>query len=229
MSKAKIPNTNIALLSDPAKMPGLAWGMTARLSCPRANGTICIDCYADKNAYRFPDAVRAYEARFAWAKECMRTADGRREFVATMVSAISRQRSKHFRIHDSGDFFSAAYVDCWYLICQQLPRIRFWSPTRSWQRPAARSASSPFVIVGQSDPIMSALRRLAELPNVTVRPSALNFGDPAPSVAGLAAGSAAGDVPLGHYLCPAPQQGGNCGDCRVCWDSPEIPVAYKRH
>ena len=80
------------------------------------------------------------------------------------------------------------------------------------------------------DPLLNTLRKLAALPNVAVRPSALNFGDDAPVVAGLHAGStAAMHDKLRAAQCPAPQQGGNCADCRVCWDAKETPVSYCKH
>lgn len=80
------------------------------------------------------------------------------------------------------------------------------------------------------DPLLNTLRKLAQLPNVTVRPSALNFGDHAPQVAGLHAGSTAGmsDV-FRAWQCPAPAQGGQCGECRVCWEVKDMPVSYCKH
>ena len=35
-----------------------------------------------------------------------------------------------FRVHDAGDLFSAKYINCWIRICEALPDIRFWFPTR---------------------------------------------------------------------------------------------------
>jgi hypothetical protein len=114
--------------------------------------------------------------------------------------------------------FNAAYAQCWLQVCQQLPRVKFWIPTRAWQQP-----SGPLPVL---DPLMGVLRQLAQLPNVTVRPSALNFGDSAPGVAGLQAGSTA-DGPGAQ--CPSASQGGKCRECRVCWDSPAVAVSYRKH
>ena len=80
------------------------------------------------------------------------------------------------------------------------------------------------------DPLLGVLRKLAALPNVTVRPSALNFGDNAPTVAGLHAGSTAAMPDIFRAKqCPAPTQNNNCGDCRACWEAKDTPVAYARH
>jgi hypothetical protein len=136
-----------------------------------------------------------------------------------MVAGIRQSGCSYFRVHDSGDMFNVAYAECWLAVCLALPDVRFWIPTRSWQQP-----SGPLPVF---DPLLNTLRKLATLPNVTVRPSALNFGDSAPVVAGLHAGGTA-DCSQAHQ-CPAPLQGGNCGDCRTCWDAKETAVSYSKH
>ena len=164
----------------------------------------------------------AQDVRFRWTAESMRSPDRARVWCATMIRAIRRTDSEYFRVHDSGDMFSPAYAYWWWRVCQDLPRIKFWVPTRAWQQP-----SGPLPIV---DELMLQLRKLANLPNVTVRPSALNFGDHAPSVSGLHAGSTADchDV-LRVWQCPAHGQGNQCGTCRTCWDSKDLPIGYRRH
>lgn len=152
----------------------------------------------------------------------MRTEDGRAAWIAVMVDAIRETGTEYFRVHDSGDLFNVAYATCWLEVCRQLPHVRFWIPTRAWQQP---SGTLPMF-----DPLLQLLRQLAQLQNVTVRPSALNFGDTAPVVAGLHAGSTADTHDaFAARQCPAYSQGGHCGDCRTCWDEKETPVSYCRH
>jgi hypothetical protein len=139
-----------------------------------------------------------------------------------MVAAIRKSRCTYFRVHDSGDMFNVAYAECWLEVCRQLPEVRFWIPTRAWQQPAG-----PLPVI---DPLLHTLRRLASLPNAAVRPSALNFGDYAPVVSGLHAGSTAAmpDV-FRARQCPAHEQGNRCGDCRACWEQKDTPIAYCKH
>jgi hypothetical protein len=113
----------------------------------------------------------------------MRSEAGRAQWVADMVAGIRQWGCAYFRVHDSGDMFSVAYAECWHAVCVALPGIRFWIPTRSWQQ--LKSALPVF------DPLLNTLRKLAALANVTVRPCALDFGDLAPVIAGLHAGSTA--------------------------------------
>ena len=221
----KVPNTNTSLLSNPSKMPGYSWGLPAHRACSRANGTICQGCYAAKGAYAWRTVNAAYETRFTWTRECMKTAEGRAEFVAVLTAAISRATRKQpfFRVHDSGDFFSPAYAQCWLEIMRALPNVQFWAPTRTWQQPLG---GNTFRIMGQDDPILATLREMSKLPNVTIRPSALNFGDDAPVVDGLSAGSTADGS---GKQCPAPQQGNQCGECRACWIERDTPISYRKH
>jgi hypothetical protein len=219
---AAVPGTSVRLLTQTSKMPGPSWSLPAHKACPRANGTICDSCYASKGCYRYSTTQNAQHTRFAWTVESMRTPAGRSQWTEHMVRAIRATGCEYFRVHDSGDMFNLAYAECWLEVCKALPEVRFWIPTRAWQQPAG-----PLHIY---DPLLNTLRQLAGLPNVTVRPSALNFGDHAPQVAGLHAGSTAAmpDV-FRAAQCPAYAQGGRCGECRACWDSKDLPVSYCRH
>jgi hypothetical protein len=219
---ASVPGTTVRLLTQTSKMPGPSWSLPAHKACPRANGTICDSCYASKGCYRYSSTQNAQNARFAWTVESMRTASGREQWTAAIVDGIRKSGCAYFRVHDSGDMFNVAYAECWLAVCLAMPGIRFWIPTRSWQKP-----KSPLPVF---DPLLNTLRKLATLQNVTVRPSALDFGDGAPVIAGLHAGSTAA-MPDGlrAHQCPAPEQGGNCGDCRTCWDAKNTPVSYCRH
>jgi hypothetical protein len=131
-------------------------------------------------------------------------------FIQAMVSAILESKESYFRIHDSGDFFSVEYVNSWRAIAQALPHVRFWAPTRSH-------------LIG--GPMLDALRALAALPNVSVRPSAASFEGDVPEVAGLSAGTSAS---ARMHTCRKPEQENKCMDCRICWDK-TTAVVYAKH
>jgi hypothetical protein len=152
----------------------------------------------------------------------MRTDDGMALWVSVMVAALVKE--EYFRIHDSGDFFNTRYAKAWVMVCKALPATKFWAPTRAWQ--GGVMGALPVY-----DPLLNALRELAALPNVTVRPSALNFGDLPPVVAGLHAGSTADlDDSAEVYQCPAKAlYDGHCGPCRACWENKSVSVNYPKH
>ena len=208
----------INLLSSPQKMPCNSFNIPAMLYCPAAkliinaakkagkaiDDLICSHCYALKGSYLFSNVKKALQAKADLITKSLREDNGD-TFVETMVSQITAKYYKNgekkslkncntdlFRVHDSGDLFSKKYIECWIRICQALPDIRFWFPTREYVR------------IDQ----LPHLRKLAELPNAIVRPSALKVDEPAPKIAGLDGGTsvytseekAKAD---GHMVCPA--------------------------
>jgi hypothetical protein len=189
---------------------------------PAGIGSICGSWYADDGCYRFSGPQNALAVRFKWTVESVRTVEGFNAWVDYVATAIRASGCEYFRVHDSGDIFNSNYAPAWLAVCAQLPEVKFWIPTRAYQR-----AGCP---VEWFDPILKTLRQLAMLPNVTVRPSALKFGDQAPVVPGLHSGTTADNPDVFRVKqCPAYRQDGRCGDCRTCWDDKTCPVSYKRH
>jgi hypothetical protein len=222
LAKAFVPGTTVSLLSNPSKMPGKAFGLPAHRACPRKKGTICDSCYASKGCYSWKGPKHAQQVRFEWTRDCMKTDAGMLLWVSVMIQALVGET--YFRIHDSGDFFNPRYAKAWVMVCKALPATKFWAPTRAWQG----GVMGPLPVF---DPLLNTLRELAALPNVTVRPSALDFGDLAPVVPGLHAGSTAGMSDASKaYQCPAKAKyDGHCGPCRHCWDNKSVPVNYPKH
>lgn len=196
-------------------------------------GTICGNCYAGKGAYAWAPVKRAQDARFKLAIAAATVPAQGDEFVALMIDAINgealRQQRRYyrevskgiramgtfqavFRVHDSGDLFSPQYTALWVRICEALPDVNFWFPTRQWR--------------SKNLHMLAVLTTLATLPNVSVRPSALRFEDAAPVIEGLSAGTTA--TATGGFTCPAPTQGGACLDCRACWTK-DVEVSYHKH
>jgi len=209
------------LLSQTTSMPGHSFSLPARASCPGAflaPGSICAVCYADeRHRYRWTSVQRTQAGRFAWTVGALATGT----FVPVLVGAITARADRYFRIHDSGDFFHPVYAFAWRDIARALPEVRFWAPTRSWALAGHRRPDT--------DPLLTALRVLAALPNVVLRPSALLLEDPPPAVPGLAAGSTV-TVDRARVTCPKSRTvPAHCGACRICWDAPELPVTHLRH
>jgi len=209
------------VLTQTTAMPGSSFSLPARRTCPGsvlAANSVCAACYADdRHRYRWRGVQEAQAHRLDWTHRAL-SAD---RFVPVIADLIASRAERHFRLHDAGDFFSPRYVDAWREVALSLPTVAFWAPTRSWS------------IAGQcrpeGDPLLGSLRRLAALPNVTVRPSAIFIGGDPPEVHGLAAGSS---VTTDRSLATCPKSlrsPPSCGDCRRCWDEPQIPVTYLKH
>ena len=210
-----IPN----LLSSPSKMPCNSFNIPAWKYCPAAkiimnlakkakkalDNVICSSCYALKGFYQMPNVAQSLQGRANFITDSIKKDNGD-SFVKEMVRQI---RAKYynkkgekkilkncdtdlFRGHDSGDLFSAKYINCWIRICEALPDIRFWFPTREYIRADQ----------------MPHLKKFAALKNVCLKPSALNVDEVAPEIEGLDAGTSVYTseekaLEDGHYICPA--------------------------
>lgn len=212
-------------LSKPSKMPGHSWSLEAGRTCPASKLTvrehgraaICDGCYAKGGMYRMPNVKNAQQRRLDWLLDSIEGDDGDTAILG-LVSMIEATGDSVFRVHDSGDLFSEAYATVWVEVARRLPHVQFWIPTREHLR----------------ERMLPALRTLASLPNVALRPSAARIGDPAPEVEGLSAGTTVAfhdTLPADHWICPATAtEQKACDDhgCRKCWD-PTVKVAYVAH
>jgi len=192
-----------------------------QFSCPFATDnlpeTICGSCYAMSGNYIFAHVQRTQHARFAWLKhELDHNFDN---FVDYMVDSIKALTGKvgFFRWHDSGDIFSPKYADAITKICERLPRIRFWIPTRS---------SDAF---GRHP----SMERLLKLKNVIVRKSSVFFDKGVNSEVFVYSSSVAKDETMlkGHIVCPKSKNHTSCSTegCRKCWHKTVKRVAYIYH
>lgn len=125
------------------------WGLPAfksqygTITCP--NATNCVSgCYARSGAYLWSNVAQAYENRLSLSRG--------KGFEQVMLYHIDKLLSKHktglimIRVHDSGDFYSAAYQSAWYEIAkmyQNEPRIQFYAYTKMISQSEALSQSKP--------------------------------------------------------------------------------------
>ena len=111
--------------------------------CPGATKACKNVCYARQIALTYPKAGLKYRRNYRFAHS--------REFIPYMIRNVRQYET--FRIHgNSGDFFSADYVNNWVVIARNCPKTRFYFYTRSWRLPV----------------IWRALKAFAALPNVTM-------------------------------------------------------------
>lgn len=193
--RAYVPGTTHLLLSSPQKLPCPSWNLPPERTCLHK----CTYCYAKHGRFIFDDVAGAMEARYQWVEEASDD-----EIVRVLGGTI--RPFKYFRVMGAGDFKNARYVKHWIQICEDIPDTNFWVSTKAWT----------------DKTILRELRKLAKLPNVTVRPSSLQPHEPAPVVKGLHAGVC---IAYRHALqCPAED---NCDGCTICWHAKDKPVSYK--
>ncbi len=207
---------DIGSLSNPSKMPGRAYGLPVR-ACKlgailaKLDDTVCSGCYAAEGNYtRFPAVGKAQEKRLSAIESNVEL------WADAMILKLRRLRDPEFRWHDSGEIQNPEHAAAIVRIAHEVPGMLFWLPTRE----------------------VGMLKRALEIPgvvkpaNLNIRVSGNRIGE-VPSVPGGCTGSMVladkDSAPDGVHPCPAPEQGGECGPCRACWD-PAVPmVGYIAH
>ncbi len=213
------------LLTNTSAMACPSWSLPAGYSCPGATkeeDSPCGHCYASLGMYLLGSTARAQWIRFEWTRECLKTADGRREWIATITDAIRATGAQYFRWHDSGDLFSPAYVKAVAEVCRLTPGVRHWLATQSFNVPALDRAIR---------------EHLLALSNVVVRPSVgrMDGLPPRRRSLGYAGGATVYTTEENAHksvrLCPKSTDGGSCASngCRLCWTAPAMPVGYLVH
>jgi len=96
--------------------------ITGKTVCPFAKDCIKY-CYAQKGNYRYPSVIKGLNNRYELSKTD--------EFVPKMNATIILERPTHVRIHDSGDFYSIAYLNKWIDIATQNNDVIFYAYTKS--------------------------------------------------------------------------------------------------
>jgi len=210
-SKVKDLDPIVGGLSKPSKMPGYSTSIPAQrcgvgAKLRTVKGSVCSGCYALKGCYVFPVVKEALENRF----QCLK--DPR--WTAAFIALLNRKKVEFFRWHDSGDLQSVAHLRNICQVAENTPGTLHWIPTREYR-------------------IVEAYRaEYGRLPaNLILRASAHMIGKEAPS----RFEHSSMVLPKGESshesasVCPAPDQGNSCGDCRSCWDTRVSTVAYRYH
>ena len=123
-----------------------------------------------------------------------------KDWTAAMVTQIIRQ--KYFRWHDAGDVQDLDHLNKIFEVCRLTPDTKHWMPTReAWIKNHLEHKPSNLVI-RFSPPMIG--QRNDSWPNSSM-------------------------VVTDGASCPAPSQGGKCGDCRQCWNPAVKVVSYGKH
>jgi len=198
-------------LSEPSKMPCYGYSIpasTCKIGAKLKNvaGSVCNKCYAMRGNYMFRTVQASLMKRFKSLSNPF--------WVRAMTVAITKKvGTGYFRWHDSGDIQSVGHLKKIIQVCNNLPDIKFWLPTREY------AIISKYLAKGGKFPV-----------NLTVRLSSLMIDGPAPT--GIATRFnlvTSGVSSNGNFTCPASQQGNKCQDCRACWDKNVPNIGYKKH
>ena len=201
----------IGSLSNTSKMPGKSWGINADHcitggKLAKVEGSICSTCYAQKGFYTmYPNVKKAQDIRL----EAFNADPA--AWIAAMVKLVASET--FFRWFDSGDLQSVAMLDAIVAVARATPNTRHWLATRE------RGFVKAWLQAGNEWPT-----------NIVCRISATHFNElPANRLTPWSSMAHTATPDASAYVCPAPSQGGSCGDCRACWSQNVPLVTYHAH
>ena len=128
------------------------------------------------------------------------------DWVRAMSTLIKGK--KHFRWHDSGDLQGPEHLKKIFEVCKLTPETQHWLPT---QERKLLTFLDPNIIP------TNLIIRLSNAKNDTQPGQAWSHW------------STVVTKPRAGHVCPAPEQGNNCGSCRACWNKDVKEVQYKIH
>lgn len=201
----------IGSLSDTSKMPGKSWGINADRCITGSKlaeilGSICSTCYAQKGFYTlYPAVKRSQDVRLeAFNADPV-------AWAGAMVKLVASE--KFFRWFDSGDLQSVEMLRAIVDVVRATPDTRHWLATRE------RGIVKAWLQTGGQWPT-----------NMVCRISSTFFDElPANKLTPWSSTAHKSTPVEGAWNCPAPSQGGNCGDCRACWSQSVPLVTYHAH
>ena len=187
-------------LSKPSKMPGWSIGLPAK------------ECKTGSKLRQVKGSTcyDCYALKGCYVFKVVQDAQYKRLeavksplWVAAMTILINSKKSKWFRWHDSGDVQDLNHLNKIFDVCRLTPSIKHWMPTREAWIKEHVSRAPDNLIIRFSMPMID-------------QPAAGSW----PNTSTVVTSGA---------TCPAPSQGGKCGNCRQCWDPAVKVVSYGKH
>ena len=114
---SKLNNANIWAFDLPAYKT-----KTGKTVCPFAKDCIKY-CFANKGTFRYPVVINKYENNYKLSKQS--------NFIQLIQNEIDCKKISHIRVHNSGDFYSKAYLNKWLKLASNNPDIIFYGYTKS--------------------------------------------------------------------------------------------------
>ena len=134
-------------------------------------------------------------------------------------SEVNHEDFRYFRWHDSGDLQSVQHLENIVEVARQMPKTKFWLPTREYQ------IVKDWFALGNIKP-----------KNLVIRLSGHLVDGPLPFTLAKQLGvKVSGVHTKGSRLafpireCQAYTRGNRCGPCRACWDGRITAVSYPKH
>ena len=189
-------------LSAPGKMPEGSYNLPAA-ACQTGQILAKVEGTPCSACYALKGRYNFPNVKNALARRLKSLMDP--QWVEAMTVLVKGK--KHFRWHDSGDIQSVEHLKKIFEVCNRTPDTNHWLPTQERK----------FLPLSGSTIPKNLIIRLSNAKNDTVPGQAWTHWSTVVS------------KPRAGHVCPAPDQGNNCGSCRACWNKDVKEVQYRIH
>lgn len=204
-----------------SKMPGSTFGLSTSgcavgQALQQVEGSVCSRCYAAKLEKLRPSVKLGWQRRTDAVLDAIADREKRTAWITGMAQRIhmvaDKTGERFHRWHDSGDLQGIEHLNMIVMVALATPSINHWLPTK------------------EKATIKRYLKIVGKFPaNLVVRVSSAMIGaEPVAMACGTSTVHRKGEAHHGRE-CPAYKQGGNCGECRACWDANVQNVSYPLH
>ncbi len=127
-------------------------------------------------------------------------------WTPALIHQIRWYADRYFRLFHSGDLQGVPHLKNLCTVARNVPDVQFWLPTREYEVVVACKSDIPENLV-----VRMSAQKMDGTPPRWWKTTSTVVSDPEVAT------------------CPAPEQGGNCGECRECWKESVRNVAYLKH
>jgi hypothetical protein len=202
-----ITNRNTKMVGSAFSSDSFACKVGSRLASVK--GSVCESCYARRIQKMRPSVNQGWTRNYEKSVDLIAKAP--QKWVAACVFQINRFATKtgenYHRWYDSGDLDSLNQLKAIIEVAKQTPNIKHWLPTRELAIVRSYKGKVPSNLVIRLSAPMVDDKPVKGVNTSTVHKHKAAIG----------------------WICPAPKQNNNCGDCRACWTPSVANVSYHKH
>jgi hypothetical protein len=191
-------------LSAPNKKTGIVSFNINNTVCKKIPGCKAQGCL--KHCY-YNKIKRLYPAQTPFLNHNLK-ASRDKLFVPKMISLISKENCRYFRIHSCGEFYSQEYFNKWCTIAKFFPNITFYTYTKNIDLNVTRPSN--FILYLSDDKGIWG----DSLINFNGRAVTKEKTDP---------------IPKGFSLCQHQLTGVKCIQCMQCMQKKNTNVCFNKH
>ena len=205
--------TGGGITSQNKKMPFYNYDLSAYdcikgTALRKIKNSVCASCYATKGNFHYPSVKASHQYH-------LKSLDNGFQWVLGMAYQIIKTQTKYFRFHASGDLQSVDHAIQIINLAKLTPSCKYWIPTRETKilkDLKEQNISIPKNCVFRvSAPLIDGFLNSKVFKNTS---AVISNKDKARNK---------------DKNCPSLSQGGQCLDCRNCWDNRIKNINYLIH